>query len=334
MSFFHDTFKVFCKSIAVILGIFIGIIPVIFFIALATSSNECYRPKTVYTCLPNLEGSKSAPSGPAILRINIEGVIGDGIDYQSVENQLIESRLGPLKNNKVKGILLYLNTPGGTINDSDVIYRLLLAYKKKYNVPVYAYVQGLCASGGVYISCAADRIYASPVSIIGSVGVVLGPFFNVKNTLDKVGVQSRILTEGKNKDMMNPFRQWKEGEDRFLKSLNAYFYDRFVSLVSQARPKLNKDVLIEHYGAGIFDSPKAQELGYIDVGDSSYQEAVTDLLQAANIDPDKPYQIVELVPKKKWLSEFLSKSPLFTGKIKHEWDTGRRYDPFFYQFQP
>ena len=67
--------------------------------------------------------------------------------------------------------------PGGAADDSVGIYRALCEYKKKYNVPIYAFVDGLCASGGMYIACAADKIYATPSSVIGSVGVIMGPLF-------------------------------------------------------------------------------------------------------------------------------------------------------------
>lgn len=65
--------------------------------------------------------------------------------------------------------LVYINTPGGTVVDADGIYRALLEYKTKYDVPIYAYIDGLCASGGMYVALAADKIFASDVSLIGSV---------------------------------------------------------------------------------------------------------------------------------------------------------------------
>src|SRR5690606_22323692 len=115
------------------------------------------------------------------LQINVHGVIGDaksGIDTKMAQNILLDSRTGDFKNERGKGILLHMNTPGGTVVDSDNIYRMLKTYKERYKVPVFAFVDGLCASGGMYISCAADKVYAGPASIIGSVGVIIGPFFN------------------------------------------------------------------------------------------------------------------------------------------------------------
>lgn len=335
MSTIHDIFKAFGKSIAVTIGIFFGLMPVFFLISLAGSGSSCFSPKTIFTCLPDLQGEKKAyPRSPAILRVNIHGVIGSELlTAEMIEQQLVESRLGPLRENRVKGIFLHINSPGGGINDTDIIYRNLLAYKKRYNVPVYAYIDGLCASGGMYIACSADKVISSPVGVIGSVGVRMGPFFNVVEGLDKLGIKARTLTEGKYKDMMNPFRDWKEGESRFLDNLSDYFYQRFITVVASARPKLTKEQLIENLGAGIFDPIEAEKLGYIDESNKSYEEAMAMLLEASDIDINQPYQIVELMPKKSWFAEMITKSPIFTGKIKHDWKGETMYNPFHYLFR-
>jgi protease IV len=331
---FKEILKTFGKTIAVVIGIFCAFIPLAILSTLAGPSS-CGSEQTIFTCLPNLEGErKSHFTAPAILQINIHGVIGETIDYTSVVNQLIDSRLGLLKGGKVKGILLHLNTPGGAINDTDIIYRHLLQYKKRYNVPVYAFVEGMCASGGTYISCAADKIYASPVSIIGSVGVRMGPFFNVVDTLETIGIKTKTITDGKNKDMMNPFRNWKEGESQYLDSLSNYFYNRFVTVVSSARPKLTKNLLVNTYGAGVFDPVEAKQIGFIDIADSSYEEALSALMKESGIDPKDKYQIVELIPKKHWFRQFMAKSPLLSGILKHDWNMKTKENPFSYQYQP
>ena len=95
--------------------------------------------------------------------------------------------------------------------DADGIYRAIKHYKEQYQVPVIAYVDGLCASGGMYIACAADKIYATDVSLVGSVGVLFPSFMNFSKLLDTVGVQSLTISSCKGKDDMNPLRPWKEG---------------------------------------------------------------------------------------------------------------------------
>jgi signal peptide peptidase SppA len=230
-----------------------------------------------------------------------------------------------------------MNTPGGTVVDSDNIYRMLKAYKQQYNVPVFAYIDGLCASGGMYISCAADKVYAGPASIVGSVGVIIGPFFNVVEGLKALGIKSQTITEGLDKDMMTPFRPWKENEDASLKAVTAYFYQQFVNVVTEARPRMNKTKLIQEYGAKVFDPVQAESYGYIDQANASRNQALLDLLAAANVDPTQPYQVIALEPKNEWLSDLLNEnSPLFTGKIEHTLDTGapKIRDQLAYLYQP
>ena len=229
-SIFVSCLRGFCRSLFVCLGIFVAIVLAVVGISSLVSP---YQPeeKTTLVLKPDLNGkSELAPlSAPVILQMKIHGVVGepDKLDAETVENILIQSREGILKNDRVKAVLLHFNTPGGTVVDSDDIYRMILKYKKKFNVPVYAYIDGLCASGGMYIASAVDKIFCSPSSIVGSVGVILGPFFNVSDALTKIGVESRTLTQGLDKDMMNPLRPWKPDEDASLSSLTAFFYQQF-----------------------------------------------------------------------------------------------------------
>jgi protease IV len=239
----------------------------------------------------------------------------------------------------VKGILLHFDTPGGTVVDSDNIYRMLLKYKQKYAVPVFGYVDGLCASGGMYISSATDRMYCGHGGIVGSVGVIFGPFFNIYDAITKIGVQGKTLTAGLDKDMMNPIRPWKPDEDEVLKKVMAHFYQQFVDIVTAARPRLSRTKLVDEYGAKIFDGPTAMELGYVDMANSDYETALTDLMKEAKIDSAKPYQIVELQPKVNiWTELMKGRSPILSGKLKHELKIGPDsytiQDRFAYLYQP
>jgi signal peptide peptidase SppA len=261
------------------------------------------------------------------------GVLDSGI----VEDILLESRTGALSNDRVKGILVHFNTPGGTVVDSDNIYRMLLQYKSKYKVPIYAYVDGLCASGGMYISAATDKVFASHSSIIGSIGVIFGPFFNLADSLQKIGVQTRTLTEGKDKDAMSPFRPWKEGEDASYKNIMTYYYNQFVNIITSARTKLNKELLMTQYGAQVFDPVRAEQYGYIDQANASRDEALLALLAEAKIDPAKPYQIVELAPRREWFSQLMKgEIGILSGKIEHRFDLGQPKirEQFAYLYQP
>ena len=299
------------------------------------------KPQNSLSPLMPMANAELLPSSaPVILRINVHGVIGEPLlDSKTFENILVNSQEETLKNGRVKAILLHMNTPGGTVTDADDMYRALKAYKEKYKVPVYAFVDGLCASGGVYMSSATDRIYATPSSVIGSVGVILGPAFNFSGAMDKVGVQSLTITEGKGKDELNPFRPWRPDEDAALRAITGSLYQRFVQIVTDARPALNKEKLVNEYGAHVFLADKAQELGYIDDADADYSKALNDLAKAAGIS-DQTYQVFELQPKLNFFSSLAqNKLPFLDGKIKHVFQIGPNLSSemsgkFLYLYQP
>jgi signal peptide peptidase SppA len=231
-----------------------------------------------------------------------------------------------------------MDTPGGAAFDSDSIYHALVDYKTKYNVPVYAYVDGLCASGGMYISSAADKIYASEQSTIGSVGVIMGPAFNFSGLMTKYGVEALTLTEGKDKDMLNPFRPWQPNEGVSIKNVMAATYEQFVTVVARARPNLSREKLVGEYGANVFIAKEAETLGYIDEGDSNYSRALTALVQAAGVDDKHPYQVVQLNPPRPLLPQ-LTQTIFKTGTITHRLDLGPQMDPalsgkILYLYQP
>jgi len=339
-SIFVSALRSFCKMFFAVCGILLALF--LFSMVYSFSSDAVLvEPKTTMSILPDAEGKKEMQpaTSPAILQLNIHGVIGEPnvLDSDIIENILLESRTGLLANDRVKGILIHFNTPGGTVVDSDNIYRMLMDYKARYKVPVYAYVDGLCASGGMYISSSAEKIFASPASVIGSVGVIFGPFFNISDSLGKIGVQSRTLTEGLDKDAMSPFRPWKEGEDASYKAIISFFYNRFVNIVTAARPNLDKQKLVSQYGAQIFDPVQAMQYGYIDKADASRGDALLALLEEAKIDPAHPYQVVELQPRRDLVSQlFRGECSLLTGKVEHSFDLGQPKikGQFAYLYQP
>jgi len=340
-SIFISALRSFCRMFFAVCGVFLAFLVMSFLYSLLATT-PAIEAKTKIKYLPNAENKRELveATAPVILQLNVHGVIGDPktLDTDIVQNILIDSRTGILQNNRVKGILLHMNTPGGTVVDSDNIYRMVNAYKEQYKVPVFAYIDGLCASGGMYISCSADQVYAGPASIIGSVGVIIGPFFNLVEGLAKLGIKAQTITEGLDKDMMTPFRPWRPDEDASLKTVTAYFYQQFVDIVTTARTRIDKTKLVQEYGAKVFDPVTAQEFGYIDVANSSRNETLLALLNKAGVDPAKPYQVVSLEPKSEWISSLFNEkaSPLFTGKIEHTIDTGapKIRDQVAYLYQP
>lgn len=341
-SIFVTSLRSFCKAFAVIIGIFLAFVPVMLVISMLNSDKD-YMDKTTLQILPDLDGNirHTVENSPTVLRINVKGVIGEpSLTSEIIERELIDSRHGALKGDRVKAILLHIDSPGGTVKDSDGIYNHIKRYKKRFGVPVYAYVDGLCASGGMYIAAAADKVYSSSISVIGSVGVILGPFFNVHDTLTKYGIQAQTITAGKDKDMMSPIRQWKPDEDASLRAVTSYLYNQFVEVVSSNRPKLTRERLTNDLGARVYNAEEAEQLGYIDNGNSNYYEALQDLMIAADIDPNSSYQVIELEPKRSIFADLIQgKSPIFNGKIDHIHHLGSKnahaiQDQFAYLYKP
>jgi len=340
-SIFSGAIRSLCKTFAGTIGILIAILLIGFAIAFFPSPISM-PDKSEMSVAPDANGQRTIlpESTPVILRINFDGIIGDLTNTtENIETILLDSREGFLKNNRVKAVLLHMNTPGGEATNADGIYRALMRYKEKYQLPIYAYVDGLCASGGMYISAAADKIHASPTSVIGSIGIIVGPTFNFSQAMDKIGIQSLTLSAGKNKDMLNPFRPWKEGEDQSLKDIVSSLYGRFISVMTASRPQLTKERLISDYGAQVYLAAKAQELGYIDNGNSDYDTALSELAQAANISEGQ-YQVITLSISRSLISELTDgKSSLLKGKMVHSFDLGAGLSSemsgkFLYLYQP
>ncbi len=285
-----------CQSAAKIVGFGIGFLIILF--CMSVLSNSRYDQNRVeYKIAPDEHGEREeiSSSSPVILKMDIRGVIGVAdLTSEKISNLLISSRENPFKQDRVKAILLHIDSPGGSATDSDGIYRMLKEYKEKFHVPIYAYIDGMCASGGLYIACAADAVYATAGSVIGSVGVVTGPFFNFSDTMSEYGVRSVTLTRGKDKDFLNPFRPWKanEEEESVLKPVLDSLYDRFVSIVLNGRTKVSREKLVGEYGAHVFPAQKAEEIGYIDHSDANYSACLSELVSAAQI--DGKYQVVQL----------------------------------------
>lgn len=326
----HSSLKTFFMSVCAILGLFIGLFIILVLLNLIQSAESTPTAYYDVEVRPNAKGVRKvlSKSAPVVLLLNIDGLIGgEFLNTSTVNEILVESRESTLKGDRVKAILLHINSPGGTVTDADGIYRAILNYKKLHHVPVYAFVDGLCASGGMYIASSADKIYSTNASIIGSVGVLTGPFLNVSTLMEKIGMNALTLTAGTGKDDLNPLRPWVKGEEKPLQAIVDYYYDYFVKVVTEARPSLSREKLVADYGARVFPADLAKEYGYIDVSGASYESALSELLAAIDIEDDY-YQVVELT-RSPWSTLFRTESSLLFGKVKHVFNLPLELDPIF-----
>lgn len=342
-SIFYSAIRSLFVAFCAVLGIGLGIVFLSILIGLLASSTEEPKVETTNTeqVLANADWKRESLSktSPVILQVNVNGIIGtEQLSMQTIKQQLIESREGDLKDDRVKAILLYIDTPGGTVVDADGIYRDLNEYKERFKTPIYAYVDGMCASGGMYVAAAADKVFASDISLIGSVGVLAPTFMNFSKTLDKLGIETLTITAGKDKDAMNPLRPWEKGEDQNYRDIIDYYYKHFVDVVTKARPHLDKTKLVDQYGAHIFPAQLAQERGFIDVSGATRSDVIKELLAKAGIEEDN-YTVIQLENKGWWTSLFSSQSPLWTGVVKHQLQLNAALDPalqnkYLYLYQP
>ncbi|HEY6871593.1 MAG TPA: signal peptide peptidase SppA [Geobacteraceae bacterium] len=168
------------------------------------------------------------------------------------------------------GVIIRINSPGGTVTASDIIRHDIMAFKERKKVPVYACIMGIGASGGYYIATATDRIVAHPTAITGSIGVLLVKF-NVEGLMEKVGVKEQTIKSGDKKDILSPFRAATPEEQRLVQAIIDQLYQRFLDVVV-ARPHntLSREELRSLADGRIYTAPQAlaakliDEIGYLD----------------------------------------------------------------------
>jgi protease-4 len=185
-----------------------------------------------------------------------------------------EKLLKAAKNDDIKAVMMFVRTPGGSIIGSEAIHDGVLAVKEA-GKPVIAYVDSLSASGGVWSTAAADKIFADYGSVIGSVGVNFGNwmYFEDPVALDaglfgggvetRGGVRTNFLGAGLGKDLGNPWRPMTQREMDLINASAEFYYDEFVDHVTSNRP-VDRDRLVNEYGAMIFADGLAKDRGYID----------------------------------------------------------------------
>jgi len=181
----------------------------------------------------------------------------------------------------VKAVVLRLNSPGGTVTASDMMYRDLLAFKKRTHKPVVAEMLDVCASGGYYVSCGADYRMAYPSTITGSIGVIIQTL-NFTGTLGKLGITAKAITSRENKDMGSPLRPMTANDEKLLKGLVDEFYGQFLKIVQQSPQHVAAADWSMVTDGRVFTGTDAQRLGLVDqIG--SLDEALAKAKQLAGI---------------------------------------------------
>ena len=165
--------------------------------------------------------------------IDIVGVIAE--DKEVNADSVIKSLRAAVKDKDTKGIILHSNSPGGSPVQSAYIYEEIKNIKKlNPSLPIYAVVSDICASGCYYIASATDKIFVSPASLIGSIGVIMDGFGFV-DTMKTLGVERRLITAGAHKAMLDPFSPPKPDETQYIQTLINQVHQQFITAVKQGR---------------------------------------------------------------------------------------------------
>ncbi len=210
------------------------------------------------------------PSKPYIAKIIIQGVIQQQNDFYNQE-WLLEKIEELSKDSNNKGIMLWINSPGGGVYEADEIYLALMDYKKKTERPVYAYFGPLAASGGYYIGCAADYISANRNCMTGSIGVIAGQFVDLTGLMEKYGVKITTTHAGKNKIMGHFSEPATEEQKMIMQSIADECYEQFTAIVSDSR-KMDIAKVKSLADGRIYTAKQAKENGLID-NISSFEDA-------------------------------------------------------------
>jgi len=193
--------------------------------------------------------------------VEISGVIGPGTDASS--EKISGALQAAFKDKNTQGVVLRINSPGGSPVQSQSIYDEMKRLRGKYpEIPLYVVVEDLCASGGYYVAAAADKIYVAKGSLVGSIGVRMDGF-GVVGLMEKIGVERRLITAGKNKAMLDPFLPQDEAHKQIIVGLIGEIHDQFIAAVREGRGKRLKETP-DMFSGLIWTGAKSVEVGLAD----------------------------------------------------------------------
>jgi protease IV len=213
-------------------------------------------------------GNEISISGKHTALVELRGVISP--DSISSADNINAGLQHAFKDEKTRGVILRINSPGGSpvqagyINDE--IRRLRAEYPQ---IPLYVVVEDICASGGYYVAVAADKIYVDKASVVGSIGVLMNGF-GFTGTMEKLGIERRLITAGKNKGFLDPFSPLNTEQEKYAKEMLRDVHEQFVQVVRQGRGERLKEAP-EMFSGIVWTGQKSIELGLADaMGDAEY----------------------------------------------------------------
>ncbi|MES9971809.1 MAG: S49 family peptidase [Candidatus Thiodiazotropha sp.] len=202
--------------------------------------------------------------------VEVKGLISS--ETKASADNIVTGLRNAFEDKKTKGVILRMNTPGGSPVQSRYINREIVRLREKYpKIPLYAVVADICASGGYYIAAAADKIYADEGSLVGSIGVLINGFGFVDG-MQELGIERRLLTAGENKGILDPFSPLDESDEAHIQQMLDQLHEQFIATVKEGRGERLKVADYPELFSGLFwNGEKAKTMGLVDeFGSSSY----------------------------------------------------------------
>jgi protease IV len=211
--------------------------------------------------------------------VELNGIIAPGAEASA--EKIMTALQAAFKDKNTQGVILRINSPGGSPVQSQLIYDEMRRLRKKYpDIPLYAVVEDICASGGYFVAVGADRIYVNKASIVGSIGVLMNGF-GFTGLMDKLGVERRLITAGENKGMLDPFSPVDKKDMAHARELIHDVHEQFIGVVREGRGKRLKETP-DLFSGLIWTGQKSVDLGLAD-GIGSLESVARDVVKAEDI---------------------------------------------------
>ena len=217
---------------------------------------------------PLQETTLSGAGEDKVLLIDVSGVLNSSepsgiIDRPSLPSRLKEELTKAMEDSQIKALVLRINSPGGTVTASDILHHEIRQFKEQRDIPIIVSLMDVGTSGGYYLAVAGDKIVAHPSTITGSIGVIMVTL-NAQGLLEKIGVEPTAIVSGPKKAMGSPFRTMTDEERSIFQSVIDSLFDRFVTVVNDGRPGLDKQAVRRLADGRIYSADQAKKLGLVD----------------------------------------------------------------------
>ena len=223
----------------------------------------------------------------------MNGVIASGSKFPGSSNLSLESLEKQIERafagKKIAGVALIINSPGGSPVQSALISERIVELSSKNNIPVFAFVEDVAASGGYWLACSADEIFVMPASIVGSIGVISAGFGFV-DVIKKIGVERRVFSKGENKGMLDPFQPQNPDDVKVITDLQEEIHNQFKDWVSKRRGnRLNKETINKGLKRGYEVIIKSEDF------DNGINTKIEEIRKTIKVDGFRPLNGLKLI---------------------------------------